>query len=129
MCLASTFRLKLAIAKDLCDHLTARELWIALVELFPGFLDDCAAEKMNETEREGTATPHFVIMRFTPYMGRNREAFSAHQLKALGSLVNEAVVVDDDLENAISTCFLEHLRQVRSYKAYLSAQAKRKTHA
>jgi hypothetical protein len=112
--------------------LTARELWNALVELFPGFGDDGASEELEMREREGTPALHFVMMEFTSYFGGNTEAFSEQQLKAFGSLVNEAVLVDDDLENAISTCFLEHLHQVRSYKVlapHLSVRAKGKTHA
>jgi hypothetical protein len=34
------------------------------------------------------------------------------QLSGLASLVNQAVATTDGLENAVGTCFLEHLRQI-----------------
>jgi hypothetical protein len=52
------------------------------------------------------------------------------QLQALGMVLNQAVAEDDALENAVSTCFLEHLRQINGYQAleaYLDERAKAKT--
>src|SRR5439155_2408023 len=57
---------------------------------------------------------------------------SDRQVRQLAELINQAVEAPDELENAVSTCFLEHLRQVRTYKVlapHLSTQAKRRTHA
>ena len=106
---------------------TAMELWRFLTEVFPGFVADC-----TEEEIEADTTLHFVMIDFAPYFSSNREQFSEGQLRALGLFINEAVSVDDNLENAVATCFLEHLHQDGSYKAlgpYLSALAKAKTHA
>jgi hypothetical protein len=50
---------------------------------------------------------------------------------ALGEWVNQAVSVDDALENAVSTSFLEHARQVgidRVLGPYLNSKAKDKSH-
>jgi hypothetical protein len=72
------------------------------------------------------------MLPFAEYFGVARDTLSERQLRNLGRLLNEAVAVDDDLENAVSTCFLEHLRQTGSYKSlapFLSKQAKDKTHA
>lgn len=71
------------------------------------------------------------MLRFRPYFGGKQDSLSDAQLKAFGSFVNEAVAVDDDLENAVSTCFLEDLshRGYKVLKPHLSALAKRKTHA
>ncbi len=69
---------------------------------------------------------------FAEYFGAEGGAASERQLQALGGLINEAVAVDDELENAVSTCMLEHLRQIKAYKIlspYLSPKAKQKTHA
>jgi len=106
---------------------TARELWGVLVEVLPGFAKDCPAEEI-----ESDATMHSVMRDFTPYFSGSLERFSEKQLRSLGSFLNEAVSVDNDLESAVGTCFLEHLHQVRSYKAwaqFLSTIAKRKTRA
>ena len=106
---------------------TAKELWILLTEIFPGFSADC-----EEEEIQPDTTLHFVMADFTPYFSGNRDTFSESQLKQLGDFINDAVAVDDNLENAVCTCFLEHLHQVRSYKIlapYLSRHAKDKTHA
>jgi hypothetical protein len=111
---------------------TARELWTELTEIFPDFIHDHTPEDLEESEREGTPSLHSVMIPFTQYFGGAQQAASQQQLRALASLVNEAVSVDDNLENAVSTCFLEHLRQVRSYKTlapFLSSTAKDKTHA
>jgi len=106
---------------------TAKELWTLFTEIFPSFSAYC-----EEEEIEPETTFHFVMMDFSSYFGRYHDTFSESQLKKVGHFINDAVAVDDMLENAVSTCFLEHLRQVRSYKIlapFLSRQAKDKTHA
>ncbi len=106
---------------------TATELWTLLTEIFPGFSTDC-----EEEEIQPDTTLHFVMRDFVPYFSGNRNSFSEPQLRKLAHFINDAVALDDDLENAVATCFLEHLHQVRSYKAlapFLSRQAKDKTHA
>jgi len=105
----------------------AKELWALLTEIFPGFSAYCEDEEIQPE-----TTLHFVMTEFTSYFSGNRDTFSEFQLKKLAHFINDAVAVDDNLENAVSTCFLEHLRQVRSYKIlapFLSRQAKDKTHA
>jgi hypothetical protein len=75
---------------------------------------------------------HCVSYHFTEYFSTHHRTFSTHQLQQLGRLINDAVSLDDNLENVVSTCLLEHLHQIRAYKAlslYLSNEAKRKTRA
>jgi len=106
---------------------TAKELWTVLTEMFPGFSAHC-----EEEEIQPETTFHFVMSDFTTYFGINGDTFSESQLRKLGQFINNVVAVDDNLENAVATCFLEHLRQVSSYKIlapFLSRQAKDKTHA
>ena len=106
---------------------TAKELSTLLTEIFPGFSADCEVEEIQPE-----TTLHFVIRNFTTYFSDSRDTFSEFQLKKLAHFINDAVAVDDNLENAVSTCFLEHLHQVRSYKVlapFLSREAKHKTHA
>jgi len=111
---------------------TARELWTELTRLFPDFARDHTAQDLEASERAGGARLHSVMIPFSQYFGAVRDSFSETQLKNLGQLLNEAVEVDDDLENAVSTCFLEHLQQIDSYKLlapFLGRRAKDKTHA
>lgn len=75
---------------------------------------------------------HAVMHRFTEYFGTVVSTASEKQLRALGGLIDEGVAVDDELENAVSTCMLEHLRQIKAYKTlspYFSRKAKDRTHA
>jgi hypothetical protein len=104
----------------------ARELWGWLVRVFPDFANDCTREELSDE-----TTLHVVMIDFASYFGSG-ERFSQAQIKSVGAFVNEAVMADDDLENAVCTCFLEHLRQSRGCKAlapHLSPRAKAKTHA
>ena len=106
---------------------TAKKLWTLLTEIFPGFSVHCEVEEIQPE-----TTLHFVMIDFSTYFGINRDTFTESQLRKLAQFINDAVAVDDNLENAMSTCFLEHLRQTRSYKLlapFLSRQAKDKTHA
>lgn len=103
-----------------------------MTTVFPGFTEYHSLEDLEDSERDEAATLHSVMFPFTQFFGGHLPTFSEKQLKVLGILLNKAVSVDDDFENAVSTCFLEHLHQIRGYKAlapYLSAVAKRKTHA
>lgn len=111
---------------------TAKELREALVAVFPGFSQNCSTDDAREADASGEATLHMVMSEFCSYYSCCQEQFSARQLGSLGDIVNDAVAVDDDLENAVATCFLEHLRQVEGYKAlapHLSSAAKARTHA
>jgi len=104
--------------------MTPQELREWLVTVFPSF-------QKEWDEEEDCHSLHQVFMLFAPYFGSNAQAFTEIQLTALGDLINRAVRNDDDLENAISTCFLEHLHQVNPDKVmspHLSNQAKRKMH-
>ncbi len=110
----------------------ARELWKRLIALFPSFAEYHSLHDLDESVREGAATLHSVMIPFTQYFGGNLDTFTDKQLKGLASLLYEAVSIADDLENAVSTCFLEHLRQIGAYKKlapYLRGVTRQKTHA
>lgn len=75
---------------------------------------------------------HAVMQAFAVHLGRNQTNYSAGQLRTLGDWLNEAISAGGDIENAVSTCLLEHLRQLRLNRAlwpYLSKAAKERTHA
>jgi hypothetical protein len=111
---------------------SARELWTLLVAVFPSFASRHGHDDIEAAERDDVASLHSVMMPFAEYFGSNRDFHSEKQLRALGAILDEAVRREDGLENAVSTCFLEHLRQIRSYHTlapYLSKATKSKTRA
>jgi len=111
---------------------TAREVRAVLVEIFPSFARDVTDDDLAEWERMSVQDPHAVMIPFTQYFGTNQATFSDRQMSALGTFLNRAVEFDDALENAVATCFLEHLRQINGYAAlspHLAAEAKSRTRA
>jgi hypothetical protein len=81
---------------------------------------------------DDTPTFHSVLMAFTPFFGGRLASFSERQLRAFGELVSAAVTAGGSLENAFSTCLLEHLHQIRAsqvLRPYLSELARERTHA
>jgi hypothetical protein len=103
----------------------ATELREWLIDLFPSFQEEWE-------ENENDITLHGVLIVFTQYFGAEKDKFNEKQIKILAEFINKSVVKDDDLENAISTCFLEHLNQINSgklMKPFLSKLAKDKMHA
>jgi len=108
---------------------TPEELIQRLSELVPHFATEWAEDRADE---EWTLTFHRVMRTFTYVFGKARVSLSDAQLKGVANLVNDCVAFDDDIENAVSTCFLEHLHQVNSLKSlwpYLSPKARRECHA
>lgn len=110
-----------------------RHLLTSLQAIFPSFgredRDVTGELKEAQTAEHGL---HYVMRRFAEFFSTSGEEISDRQLRALGYLLNASVTVDDVLENAVSTCLLEHLRQMNRYKLiapYLSKTAKRKAHA
>lgn len=76
-------------------------------------------------------THHAVIQSFLAYFSCHQEQFTDKQLGAIGMWIDRAVSDDDDLENAVSTCFLEHARQAgvnRILWPHLSRKARDKAH-
>lgn len=108
-----------------------------LGEMFPPFKDEWVKE--GAPAEDGLVdgvyyqwTHHALLRAFLHYFASNRDAFSERELRRLGDWINHAVLTNDDLENAVSTCFLEHSRQVRINRVlapYLSRRAKDKQHA
>ena len=101
-----------------------------LCAVFPSF------EKWwKDAEREPLDTKrgfHCIMAELIQFFGMNHQTFSEKQLRRFGQWVNAAVLIEGPLENAISTCFLEHTRQVKINRViapYLSRAAKDKSHA
>jgi len=105
--------------------IAAKDLRDMLFKIFPSFVNEWEEDQED-------LTLHGVLLMFTDYFGKREEPFSEKQISKLATFINDSVVNDDELENAISTCFLEHLRQIRADRRllpYLSKLAKKKMHA
>jgi hypothetical protein len=105
-----------------------QELASALSAIFPAF----EFGEVDPSDAYGLPTFHAVMIDFTTFFGRVSRGCSQKQLRFFAALLNEAVRQTGPLENAISTCFLEHLRQIRAERVlrpFLAPEAKERTHA
>ena len=89
-----------------------------LCEIFPTFADWWAKEEAPPEDGlvDGVYyqwTHNRVMMEFLAYFSANHSQLTEKQFQRLGDWINEAVAADGKLENAVSTCFLEHMRQAR----------------
>lgn len=108
---------------------TSQELLDQLIEIFPEFRTHWEDE--DNPWRE-SFTFHGVMLDFNDFIGGLKAQVNEKQWRSLGTLFNAAVTEDDELENAVSTCFLEHLHQSglrKSLWPYLDSNAKRKSRA
>ncbi len=93
-----------------------------IMKLFPEFQDELFEEL--DPNRQNL---HGLFQDFTYYYGKYHSTISNKNLIHFAELINQSVTKNDVLENAISTCFLEHLYQIQSAKpiiTYLTKQAK-----
>lgn len=75
-------------------------------------------------------THHSVMRQFLEYFSHHRDEFTEKQLQQFGAWVRDAISNPGSVENAVSTCFLEHMRQVRINRMlapYLSEQTSRRS--
>ena len=108
-----------------------------LCAIFPSFKNDW--EQDNAPPEDGLIdgvyyewTHHAVLRQFLQFFARHRDSFTDAQLRELGNWINHAVSQEDEIENAVATCFLEHMQQVRVNRVlapYLSRKAKDKARA
>ena len=102
---------------------TVRELESTLVGMFPTF----AAELISDADvppEFGERSLHSVFFDFAPYFTRNVGSFSEKQLERFGQFLHAALQTTGQLENAVSTCFLEHAHQLRVNKQVRAALRK-----
>lgn len=95
--------------------------------LLPSFIVDCYDLDPLPPEEDEPETFHRVLREFTYSFGKAARSLTAAELRQIGDLVNESVVRSDDLENAVATCFLEHLHQIQARDVlwpYLSKKAR-----
>jgi hypothetical protein len=90
-----------------------------LTELFPPFA--------SELEDEEITSYHQVVQRLAPVLTGFLQERPKKATEEFCSLVNEMVAAGGEMENAISTCLLEHASQIRVrnvIRPYLSVAAK-----
>jgi hypothetical protein len=80
-----------------------------LVQIFPEFA--AYWEGDNEEEEFRSSSLHSVYMSFLPFLGTVQP--TQKQWALLADHLSNAVAAGGDLENAVDTCVLEHLHQVR----------------
>lgn len=88
-------------------------LLLELQRLFPDFVDETLVEDI----RSGDASLHTVMMTFASSF--DAKMANPSQLAGLATLIDLCIAVPDRLENAIGTCFLEHLHQIDRQKTLL----------
>ena len=104
---------------------TPKDLVIALIDLFPGFRKD-----WDEGEGEGGIGQynfHTVFIEFAPGCSGYIAMASPRKIVAFCALINNFIARGGDMENAVSTCLLEHASQVgiaNTIKAHLSQAAR-----
>jgi hypothetical protein len=111
---------------------TPAELRDLLCKIVPTYRTHWEDSDNPYISEDGTFSFHGVMIDFTQYFGRSIDTFSEKQMREIGDLINAAVADDSPLENAVSTCLLEHLRQIKASKKlapFLSSIAKGKSHA
>jgi hypothetical protein len=87
------------------------ELNAALVAIFPRF---CTAGPESEEPQCGCSISFHSLMReFAYFFGKEVASFTPKQLQRVGELLVCSVEHGGALENAVSTCFLEHARQLK----------------
>ena len=90
-------------------ELSQAQLLLDLSGIFPEF----AAYWARETEGDEfpSKTLHVVYMSFVPFLGSLSPTQA--QWQRLADLISREVAAGGDRENAVDTCMLEHLHQVK----------------
>ena len=104
---------------------------IALYEQLQEILPDFGDAEIFEDIEESEVGLHTVMRHLCEHVSCSDD-LSMRSLERLANLLNEAVSVDDLLENATSTCFLEHSHQIGRYRAlapFLTPVARKKCSA
>lgn len=95
--------------------------------LLPAFIVDCYDPAPLPPEEDEPETFHRVMCEFTYSFGKAASSLSPTKLRQIANLINDAVDRSDNLENAVTTCFLEHLHQIHAHNIlwpYLSKKAR-----
>lgn len=99
----------------------------AISAIFPQFEAEWGTD--NPSRVDGGYSVHTVYRVFLEFLVPR--AHTEKQLGKVAVLINGAVLAGGDSENAVSTCFLEHLHQVglvSALKPFLGKEAKARLH-
>jgi hypothetical protein len=103
---------------------TPEEMLLQLQELLPGFSHSWE----DEDEWQGLGHSfHSVARNLSHFFPLQCSSLTDKQLRAFADWINGMVAASGNLENAISTCFLEHSAQLSVYRSlspHLSSLAK-----
>ncbi len=105
---------------------TPEELLQSLKDIFPKYVFE-----RNEYDTINLSY-HSLLNDFIYFYGKNSTTFTERQLRNFAEVINSAVDAGGTLENAFSTCFLEHLEQIKCRKpllSFLSAASRTRLHA
>jgi len=109
--------------------MTPQAILERLVALFPEFAAHWDDPGNCFREDDGSFNSYGVFAEFSGFFRDRYEQLSPDQLGALGQLVSDwAGSPDDELANAVATCFLEHVaceRFSRGFRQHLSGEALR----
>lgn len=75
-----------------------------LAEYFPIFSEELVDEEID--------SHHLVLMLFAPISAQALESADERTIRRFCDLINQMVSAGGELENAASTCFLEHASQI-----------------
>jgi hypothetical protein len=93
-----------------------RELLSLLGSIYPDFVADAQRDSASEFQAEPISF-HGLMSEFAAFFGRHADSSSDRQLQRLCEFVVRAVAHGGVIENAVSTCFLEHTRQIKVNRA------------
>jgi hypothetical protein len=107
---------------------TPEEMLAQLQVIFPTF-----DHEWDEDEWPGMSrTCHGVVRDLADYFPSNVAALTEQQVIEFAYWLNGSVEAGGDVENAVSTCFLEHSRQIGVFELlapHLTPLARSRTHA
>ena len=83
-----------------------------LVGVFPSFATIVEAEKQECAAEPTDLTFHHVMRDFAWFFAKDLDAFSEQQVARVGEFLRLVLETEGTLENATSTCFLEHAHQL-----------------
>ena len=92
------------------ENVTPRNLLASITAIFPAF-----EEEWNfHVEPDEPVSFHSVFSAFLQFFGTAAKSASDRQLAAIAAIINQAAEAEPVLENAVDTCFLEHLQQIKA---------------
>ncbi|GHA22168.1 hypothetical protein GCM10008090_35010 [Arenicella chitinivorans] len=106
---------------------SAEELKNSLISLFPFFAEELVEEEPEEFEYREELNHHHVWRCFSYTASKELVQAEMKTVRLLSELINKSVAAGGLVENAVSTCFLEHASQIgvkKVLKPHLSQLAR-----